>query len=73
MSKVHGKKIFAFPKYVRESQKAAPKMALDAKMIDAEILEKYEAFLQGPEERYYEIYDIETIGHEFGHTLWLSP
>ncbi len=73
VSKIHGKKIFAFPKYVRESQKVAPKMALDAKMIDAEILEKYDAFLQGPEERYYEIYDIETIGHEYGHTLWLAP
>jgi Zn-dependent oligopeptidase len=19
------------------------------------------------------MYDIETIGHEFGHTLWLTP
>ncbi len=73
VSKVYGKKIFAFPKFVLESQKTAPKMALDIKIIDKDILEKYYAFLNGPEERYYEIYDIETIGHEFGHTLWLTP
>lgn len=61
VSKIYGKKIFAFPKYVRESQRSAPKMALDAKIIDDKILEKYYNFLNGPEERYYEIYDIETI------------
>jgi hypothetical protein len=73
VSRVHGKKIFAFPKFVRESQKSAPKMQLDKKIISHEILEKYYVFLNGLEEDYYNIYDIETIGHEFGHTLWLTP
>ena len=73
VSKVHGKKIFAFPKFVLESQRSAPKMKLDSEMIDAEILEKYYAFLAGDDADYYKIYDIETIGHEFGHTLWLAP
>jgi len=73
VSKVHGKKIFAFPKYVLEAQRSAPKMKLDSTMISETILEKYRAFLDGPDENYYKIYDIETIGHEFGHTLWLAP
>jgi hypothetical protein len=73
VSKVHGKKIFAFPKYVLEAQKSAPRMKLDSKLISEEILEKYRKFLDGREEDYYKIYDIETIGHEFGHTLWLTP
>jgi len=73
VSKVHGKKIFAFPKYVMLSQRAAPKMKLDSIMISEKILEKYREFLNGTEENYYNIYDIETIGHEFGHTLWLTP
>ncbi len=73
VSKIYGKKIFAFPKYVLESQKSAPKMKLDYEMIDSQILEKYRAFLAWDANRYYEIYDIETIGHEFGHTLWLTP
>ena len=73
VSKVHGKKIFAFPKFVRESQKSAPKMKLDSEIISADILKKYYEFLNGKPEDYYKIYDIETIGHEFGHTLWLTP
>jgi len=48
-------------------------MRLDSEMISDEILKKYKEFLDGPEEEYYKIYDIETIGHEFGHTLWLTP
>lgn len=73
VSKIHGKKIFAFPKYVLEAQRAAPKMKLDSTMISETILEKYRTFLDGSDESYYKIYDIETIGHEFGHTLWLTP
>jgi len=70
---VYGKKIFAFPKFVLQSQKTAPKMRLDNEMISSEILDKYYKFLHGEERDYYKIYDIETIGHEFGHTLWLTP
>ncbi len=73
VSRIHGKKIFAFPKYVMEAQRAAPKMLLDTTIISETILEKYREFLNGPDENYYKIYDIETIGHEFGHTLWLTP
>lgn len=73
VSLIHGKKIFAFPKFVLESQRAAPKMKLESEIISKEILEKYDAFLKCPDEIYYEVYDIETIGHEFGHTLWLTP
>ena len=73
VSKIHGKKIFAFPKYVLEAQRSAPKMKLDSEMIGEEILEKYRTFLDGTDDNYYKIYDIETIGHEFGHTLWLTP
>jgi len=73
VSKIHGKKIFAFPKYVLEAQRAAPKMKLDSKMISETILEKYRIFLDGADDNYYKIYDIETIGHEFWHTLWLTP
>lgn len=72
VSRERGKKIFAFPKFVLHSQKGAPKMKLDQEMIEGEILKAYDAFLQD-EQKYYEVYDIEIIGHEFWHTLWLSP
>ena len=73
VSQVHGKKIFAFPKFVLESKRAAPKMKLDSEIFSPEILEKYNTFLHGDDTNFYKIYDIETIGHEFGHTLWLTP
>jgi hypothetical protein len=73
VSKLHGKKIFAFPKYVMQAQRAAPKMMLESTMMSETIVSKYREFLDGPDENYYKIYDIETIGHEFGHTLWLTP
>jgi len=41
VSKVFGKKIFAFPKYILEAQKSAPKMKLDYEMIDREIIKKH--------------------------------
>lgn len=72
VSKIHGKKIFAFPKFVLESYRTAPKMKLEQEILSEDILKKYYDFLHGPDERYYKIYDIETIGHEYGHTLWLT-
>ena len=73
VSQAHGKKIFAFPKFVLESKKSAPKMLLDQEVFSPEILEKYEKYVQGGDENFYKVYDISTIGHEFGHTLWLTP
>jgi len=73
VSKQYGKKIFAFPKFVHEAQKVAPKMKLDSECIDMTLLKKYDAFLEKDFELYFDIYDIETIGHEFGHSLWLKP
>ena len=73
VSKVHGKKIFAFPKFVLESKRMAPKMQLDKEIFSEDLLEKYENFLHGSDKDFYEVYDTETIGHEFGHTLWLTP
>jgi len=65
------KKIFAFPKMVLESKKKAPLMRLTKEVLGKELLEDYIKILD--EDRlFFEIYDIETIGHEFGHTLWLT-
>jgi len=73
VSKAYGKKIFAFPEFVLESQRSQPFMQLDRETLDAYFLTKFRKILYGPESTYYKIYDIETIGHEFGHTLWLTP
>jgi len=73
VSKIHGKKIFAFPSFILQSYRSAPKMKLDAEVIHPELLKKHDDFLHGSDEAFYKMYDIETIGHEYGHTLWLTP
>lgn len=73
VSKVHGKKIFAFPSFILQSYRAAPKMKLDYETIDTELIQKHHDFLHGRDENFYKNYDISTIWHEYGHTLWLTP
>ena len=72
VSQAHGKKIFAFPGFVLESQKSIPEMQLTKDIFPKEFLERKNEIVQNLPQRYFEIYDIETIGHEFGHTLWLD-
>ena len=67
-----GKKIFAFPRFVLASQRNRPFMELSSLTIDEKILHSYRRFLFGSDGNYNKIYDIETIGHEYGHTLWLD-
>lgn len=72
VSQAHGKKIFAFPGFVLESQKSIPEMQLTKDIFPKEFLDRKNEIVQNLPQRYFEIYDIETIGHEFGHTLWLD-
>ncbi len=65
------KKIFAFPKMVLESKKKAPLMKLTKEILDEDLLNNYLKILDN-DKLFFQIYDIETIGHEFGHILWLS-
>jgi hypothetical protein len=67
-----GKKIFALPAFILESQKNAPVMQLSHDFFHIDVLKKYKECIYGDDQKYYRIYDIETIGHEFGHTLWLD-
>ena len=73
VSEKFGKKIFAFPRFVLASQRNRPFMKISSLTIDSEILTKYRNFLFGSDGNYNKVYDIETIGHEYGHTLWLTP
>jgi hypothetical protein len=65
------KKIFAYPKMVLESKKKAPIMKLTKDILGENLLNDYLKILRY-DSLYFDIYDIETIGHEFWHTLWLT-
>jgi len=63
------KKIFAFPKMVLELKRKAPLMKLTKEVINEELLNDYKKILEN-DKLFYNIYDVETIGHEFWHTLF---
>ncbi|MDD3145179.1 MAG: invasion protein CiaB [Candidatus Gracilibacteria bacterium] len=67
-----GKKIFAFPEMVLENKRSMPFMKFSSIIFDSKLLDNYRKYLFSDSKNFYKIYDIETIGHEFGHTLWLD-
>lgn len=73
VSREHGKKIFSFAEEGLMQDRALPKTKLTRVALDEKFRKKSDELLHWPEEIYYRVYDVSTIGHEFGHTLWLEP
>ncbi len=67
-----GKKIFAYADFVMESKKAKPIMQLSVETMGLEFVQKQRSLVVNRSELWQEIYDISTIGHEFGHILWID-
>lgn len=72
VSKTHGKKIFSFPENVLARYRSQPQMKISKLTLSDTIRAKRKEILFGSDSRFYRLYDIETIGHEFWHTLWLD-
>lgn len=72
VSEKYGKKIFYFPDRVRELSLAKPFMLLSSKTFPKEFLDFNRELLFFRKEDWYKVYEISTIGHEFGHILWVS-
>ncbi len=66
-----GKKIFAYADFVRQSQRAKPVMQLALESFGEAFVRRRRKLLED-EERWMRLYEIETIGHEFGHILWID-
>lgn len=67
-----GKKIFAYADFVMESKKSKPIMALSVEMMGEAFVKKQKALVENEPKLWQEIYDISTVGHEFGHILWID-
>jgi len=65
-----GKKIFAFSDEILQSTRAKPFLKLQTKIFGQEFLTNDREFLFKEEEKWHQVYDISTIGHEYGHILW---
>ena len=70
VSKEEGKKIFAFSDEILQGQRAKPFLKLTSEILGQELLTKDREFLFNETKKWHQVYDITTIGHEFGHILW---
>jgi len=67
-----GKKIFAFVDFVHESAKAKPFMRLSSEIFEKSFLDFGREILFLQPHTWRKIYEISTIGHEFGHLFWID-
>ena len=70
VSKEEGKKIFAFSDEILQTSRAKPFLKLSREIFGQELLTDDRTFLFNETKAWHQVYDITTIGHEFGHILW---
>ena len=67
-----GKKIFAYADFVMESKKSKPIMKLSVETMGEAFIKEQRHLIDTDPALWQEIYDISTVGHEYGHILWLD-
>ncbi len=72
ITKEEGKKIFAFADNVLDSTRAKPFMKIQTEVFPKEFLDQSREIIFKKPELWYDVYNITTIGHEYGHILWLD-
>jgi len=70
ISKACGKKIFAFSDEILQTSRAKPFLKIALDIFGQEFLSTERNFLFKNSQDWHRVYDITTIGHEFGHILW---
>jgi hypothetical protein len=72
VSRERGKKIFAYADLVLQSKLAKPVMQLSVETMGEPFVLASRALAEHNQDLWHRIYDISTIGHEFGHILWID-
>lgn len=67
-----GKKIFAYADFVMESKKSKPIMKLSVETMGESFVKAQKELIESNPTLWQEIYDISTVGHEYGHILWID-
>lgn len=70
ISEEKGKKIFAFAEKSVDLNRAKPHLLINSLILGYEILDEYNKLLHFREKDFLEVYDITTMGHEYGHALF---
>ncbi len=72
ISSRYGKKIFAFPVRILRYLQHQPFMRLQSEIFPQNFIQEIRDLLFFNEEKWYKVYQVTTIGHEFGHILWIE-
>lgn len=72
VTKEEGKKIFAFADNVLDSTRAKPFMKIQQEVFDKAFLDQSRELIFKQPATWHDVYNITTIGHEYGHILWLD-
>ncbi|WP_456383419.1 invasion protein CiaB [Hydrogenimonas sp.] len=72
VSRELGKKIFAFADNVLESKKARPVMRIAREILGDDFVRHQRDVMFEKPDLWHRVYEITTIGHEYGHILWVD-
>lgn len=67
-----GKKIFAFADNVLDSIRAKPFLKIHRKVFGSQFMERERKLIFKEPALWHHVYRVTTIGHEFGHVLWVD-
>ncbi|MDR1460290.1 MAG: invasion protein CiaB [Campylobacteraceae bacterium] len=72
VSKECGKKIFAYSDNVLDSIRAKPFMKISSEVFGAKFIKNERELVFKKSDIWHKVYEVTTIGHEFGHILWID-
>ena len=72
VSKEEGKKIFAFSDNILDALRAKPFLKIQNKIFGKEFMDSERELVFKKPELWHKVYEVTTIGHEYGHILWLD-
>ena len=72
VSRELGKKIFAFADNVLEAKKSRPVMRIAREIFGDDFVRRQRELMFEKPQIWHRVYEITTIGHEYGHILWVD-
>lgn len=67
-----GKKIFAFADNILDGMRAKPFLKIHHDIFGKDFMDEERSLVFCDAKTWHEVYDVSTIGHEFGHILWMD-